>query len=56
MTANCDIYEIDTPITELSYDEEFGYYVSPENVEEQIKKIVAQNDYDHIFVVLRLRR
>ena len=29
MTANCDIYEIDTPITELSYDEEFGYYVSP---------------------------
>ena len=56
MTANCDIYEIDTPITELSYDEEFGYYVSPENVEEQIKKIVEQNDYDHIFVVLRLRR
>ena len=56
MTANCDIYEIDTPITDLSYDEEFGYYVSPENVEEQIKKIVEQNDYDHIFVVLRLRR
>ena len=56
MTANCDIYEIDTPITELSYDEEFGYYVSPENVEEQIKKIVEQNDYDHIVVVLRLRR
>lgn len=56
MTANCDIYEIDTPITELSYDEEFGYYVSPENVEEQIKNIVQQNDYDHIFVVLRLRR
>ena len=56
MTANCEIYEIDTPITELSYDEEFGYYVSPENVEKQIKDIVERNDYDHIFVVVRLRR
>lgn len=56
MTANCDIYEIDTPITELSYDEEFGYYVSPENVEKQIKNIIGKNDYDHIFVVVRLRR
>ena len=54
MTAECDIHEIDVPITELSYDNEFGYYVSPENVETQIKDIVKQNNYDHIFVIMRL--
>ena len=54
MTAECDIHEIDLPITELSYDNEFGYYVSPENVETQIKDIVKQNNYDHIFVIMRL--
>ena len=54
MTAECDIHEIDEPITELSYDNEFGYYVSPENVETQIKDIVKQNNYDHIFVIMRL--
>ena len=56
MTANCDIYELDTPLTSLSYDEEFGYYVAPEDVESQIKDIIAENSYDHIFVVVRLRR
>ena len=56
MQAKCDIYEIDTPLTELSYDEEFGYYISPENVETQIRDIIEQNDYDHIFVIVRLRR
>lgn len=37
MKAKCDIYEINTPLNELSYDEQFGYYVAPENVEAQIK-------------------
>ena len=44
MTAQCDIYEIENPITELSYDDEFGYYVSPENVENQIKDIINKNN------------
>ncbi len=56
MTANCDIYELDTPLSSLSYDEEFGYYVAPEDVENQIKDVISNNDYDHIFVVVRLRR
>lgn len=56
MTANCDIYELDTPISSLSYDDEFGYYVAPEDVENQIKDVISNNDYDHIFVVVRLRR
>ena len=56
MTANCDIYELDTPLSSLSYDDEFGYYVAPEDVEKQIKDVISNNDYDHIFVVVRLRR
>ena len=54
MKANCDIYEIETPITSLSYDNEFGYYVAPEDIEKQIKDIIDQKDYDHIFVIVRL--
>ena len=56
MTAKCDIYEVNTPLSKLSYDEEFGYYVAPEDVEEQIRSTIETNDYDHIFVVVRLRR
>lgn len=54
MTASCDIYTLDTPITSLSYDKEFGYYVSPEDVEDQIKQIINENDYDHIFIITKL--
>lgn len=55
MTADIDVYQVDTPLTKLSYDNEFGYYVAPEDVEEQIKTTISQGDYDHIFVVIRLR-
>ena len=56
MTANCDIYELDMPLSSLSYDEEFGYYVAPEDIEGQIKDVISESNYDHIFVVVRLRR
>ena len=32
MQAKCDVYEIEQPLNQLSYDEEFGYYIAPENV------------------------
>lgn len=54
MTADCDVYRIRNPITKLTYDEEFGYFVAAEDVENSIKDIVKQNDYDHIFVIIRL--
>ena len=54
MTADCDIYKIQEPITKLTYDEEFGYFVAAEDVENSIKDIVKQNDYDHIFAIIRL--
>ena len=56
MTADVDIYQVGIPLTKLSYDNEFGYYVAPEDVEEQIKSTITKGDYDHIFVVIRLRR
>lgn len=54
MFAECDTYIVEEPLTKLSYDKEYGYYVSPENVENQIKDIIDSNNYDHIFVVVRL--
>jgi len=56
MKAKCDVYEIATPLSKLSYDDEFGYYVAPENIETQIKDTISNNDYDHIFAIVRLRR
>ena len=38
MTANVDMYQVNAPITKLSYDNEFGYYVAPEDIEEQNKR------------------
>lgn len=54
MKANLDTYLIDEPLTSLSYDEKFGYYVGPEDVEKQISDIVNKNNYDHIYVIVRL--
>lgn len=56
MTADCDIYEIDTPLSSLSYDTEFGYFISAEDIEDQIRDVIASHDYDHIFAIVRLRR
>lgn len=54
MTANCDTYRVSDPISKLTYDEEFGYFVASEDVESSIKDVVMQNDYDHIFAIIRL--
>ena len=56
MKAKCDKYEINTPLNQLSYDKQLGYYVAPENIEAQIKNVIANKDYDHIFAIVRLRR
>lgn len=54
MTADCDAYIVKEPISKLTYDEEFGYFVAAEDVENSIKDVISQNDYDHIFVIMRL--
>ena len=54
MIANCDSYKIDVPITHLSYSDEYGYFVAPEDVEAQIKETIDANNYDHIFIIFKL--
>lgn len=54
MTGDCDIYRVKTPISKLTYDDEFGYFVAAEDIEESIKEVVTENDYDHIFAIIRL--
>ena len=54
MTADCDVYKVQEPITKLTYDEEFGYFVAAEDIENSIKDIIKNNDYDHIFAIIKL--
>lgn len=54
MKANCDIHIVYEPVSTLSYDEEFGYYLEPKDIEPHIKDIINQNNYDHIFAIVRL--
>lgn len=54
MTAKCDVYNVQEPINKLTYDEEFGYFVATEDVESSIKSVIESNNYDHIFVIIRL--
>ncbi len=56
MKAKCDIYQIEKPLSKLSYDNKFGYYVAAEDIEKQIKETISAGDYDHIFAIMRLRR
>lgn len=55
MKAKCDIYQMNTPLSRLSYDNEFGYFVAAEDIEDQIKDTIAMNNYDHIYAIVRLR-
>lgn len=54
MKVSYDIIEIDSPITELTYNEENEFYVNPVNVEKLINEYVEKSEYDHIFAVVRL--
>lgn len=54
MSVSYDIKVIDSPITTLTYSENNEYYVAPEDVEQDLEKIISDKEYDHIFVVTRL--
>ncbi len=51
---NYDLYVIDQPIKTVSYDKENGYYVGPEDVYDYINNYVEKNEYDHIYVGIRM--
>lgn len=54
MTATYEVIEIKEPITTLSYDEENYYYVSPRDVKPLIDEYIKNNEYDHIFIGIRM--
>lgn len=54
MTADCKVYRVTAPISKLSYDEEFGYFVASEDIEDSIKNVILENNFDHIFAIIRL--
>ena len=49
-----DIYEIEEPITTLTYSEEYKYHVAPQDVKDTITNTVINNEYDHVFAVIRM--
>lgn len=54
MQVDYDLYTIEKPLKTLSYDNENEYYVSPEDVYEYINSYVEKNEYDHIYVGIRM--
>lgn len=54
MQVSYDFITIKEPITSLSYDTENGYFVAPENVQDLIEGYLEKENYDHIFVCVRL--
>lgn len=54
MQVKYDIIEIEEPIRTLSHDEENGYYVKPQDVKKMIEPYLAKEEYDHIFVAVKL--
>lgn len=54
MSIDYKIIEIDEPITSVSYDNDHGYYVDPVDVKDIIGKYIGLDEYDHIFIAVRL--
>lgn len=54
MTVTYDIINITEPLTTISYDEENEYYVGPSDAYNLIDDYVTSNEYDYIYVAVRL--
>lgn len=54
MTMTYDIFEIETPLTSLSYDESSGYYIDPADIKDVIEEYLDRKEYDYIFVAAKL--
>lgn len=53
ISANCEIIEINEPITSISHDEQNGYYISGENISNIINKYLEEKEYQHIFSIVK---
>lgn len=54
INVSYDIINILEPITSVTYDSINGYYISPKDVKKQIQQYIELEEYDHIFVVVRM--
>ena len=54
MTVSYQTVEIKEPLTSLSYDQENYYYVEAKDVKPLIDDYVQKNEYDHIFIGIRM--
>ena len=54
MTIEYDISEIEEPVTTISHSDEHGYYIDPYDVSYLIEDKVIENEYDYIFIALRM--
>lgn len=54
MQVDYDVYEIDETVKSITYSEEYGYYLDPNDVEHLISEYLEKEEYDHIFVAVRL--
>ena len=54
MTVSYQTVEIKEPLTSLSYDQENYYYVAAKDVKPLIDYYVQKNEYDHIFIGIRM--
>lgn len=54
MEVSYDIYEIDIPISSVTYSETYGYYIDPKDVKDIIKEYLNKKEYDHIFACAKL--
>ena len=54
MKVDYDLYILENPIKTLSYDNENGYYVSPDDVYDYINSYVEEHEYDHIYIGIRM--
>lgn len=56
MTVTYKIIIVDEPITSISYNDDYGYYVATSNIKGILSKYVdnVSEEYDHIFVAYKL--
>lgn len=54
MSITYDIINIEKPLKTISYDAENEYYVAPDDVQKLIDSYVDKEEYDYIYVAVRL--
>lgn len=54
MSVDYKIYEIEEPLTTISYSEDYKYYFDPYDVNSAIEDITLENNYDYIFIIAKM--